>query len=75
MRESSEVTPHRKAHDLKEIELSDFIASKIIGNGSFGKVLKAKAPSHYKDREFAIKVVRKDKLVKANITDNAILEL
>ena len=75
MRQSTDCSLLRKAADLKELELTDFEASKILGAGSFGKVLKAKAPGHYLDREFAIKVVRKDKLAKAGLTDNVTLEL
>ena len=54
----------RKAHGLNDVALSDFIVSHLIGHGAFGKVYLAVLNSN--EKLYAIKVIRKDKLVKDN---------
>ena len=54
----------RKAPGLEDVALSDFIVSHLIGHGAFGKVYLANLDTS--EQLYAIKVIRKDKLVKDN---------
>lgn len=63
-----------KSPDMIDLELADFEVSKMLGKGAFGKVFKART-NQITGRKFAIKVVRKDKLVESKLTDNSLLEL
>ena len=59
-----------------EVELSDISVSQIIDDKSkFSKVFRANVPDKDDDKEYAMKVMRKDKLVKTKLSDSAMLEL
>lgn len=53
-------------HPTKKISIEDFELKKVVGQGSFGKVFMAKKRD-IPDRVFAIKVLKKDVLLKKNL--------
>ena len=55
-----------KADDLPERNLSDFIVTYVIGQGAFGRVYLAEIENTKDIDKFAIKSIRKDKLVDKN---------
>ena len=49
--------------DLVPVELSDIVVGETIDVSNFSKVFRAKLPRNDDDKEYAVKVVRKDRLV------------
>ena len=49
---------------MPEVQLSDFLILQQLGQGGFGKVFLAEKEGEGKMERFAIKTIRKDKLVK-----------
>lgn len=62
-----------KRPNLVELTLSAFNPIMIIGEGSFGKVMLAELRSN-PGKKYAIKVIRKDKLLQTNQIDSTALE-
>ena len=54
-----------KADDLPDRKLSDFLVTYIIGQGAFGRVYLAELENKSIEK-FAIKSIRKDRLVDKN---------
>ena len=50
-----------RASDTEEVALGDFDLEAVIGEGTFGRVYLANLPS--KNKRYAIKAIRKDKLI------------
>ena len=53
----------RKAAGLPDVQLSDFKVTHLLGQGAFGKVFFATLTDADNDKRYAIKTIRKDRLV------------
>ena len=53
----------RKASGLPDVQLSDFKVTHLLGQGAFGKVFFATLTDADNDKRYAIKTIRKDRLV------------
>lgn len=62
-----------KRQDRADLTLQDFNPIMIIGEGSFGKVLLSELRTN-PEQKYAIKVIRKDKLLNTNQVGSTALE-
>ena len=63
-----------KADGLPDRELKDFLVTYIVGQGSFGKVYFAELEDE-SNQKFAIKAIRKDRLVEKRAINSTFIEL
>ena len=63
-----------KNKSLGDVELGDFDITAILGEGSFGRVYFAELERNGQKHYFAIKAIRKDKLINENSIQSALLE-
>ena len=64
----------KKNESLGDVDLGDFDITAIIGEGSFGRVYFAELEKNGQKQYFAIKAIRKDKLINDNSIQSALLE-
>ena len=62
-----------KRQQIHDVSLEDFELICMLGKGAYGKVFLAKLPNVATER-FAIKVIRKDKLIRDNTLESVALE-
>ena len=58
----------------EEVDLGDFDITAILGEGSFGRVYLAELEKNGQKNHYAIKAIRKDRLINENLIREALLE-